>query len=255
MLFVFDVDNTLLVYKEGKSYFPKSVKKAVQLIKDRGFRILFATGRSYNEMKDVLKYFDLYDAVLNDGAVLVCNNQVVYEKHIDQDVVKSFVKTAYDNDLPVIGENFKYLYANIECKYPNSTSIINTFSTVNLDDPKLKNIGENERYSTLSCFVEFDHPPYKNAKVLKWPNGISISPKGIDKCYGIYSYLEMYDISRENVFVFGDSLNDLCMFREFHQNSYVSNNAVEEVKQQAKYVLDDLECDGIYKAVKTILER
>ncbi len=92
-----------------------------------------------------------------------------------------------------------------------------------------------------------------DADIHKWPVGVSIVPKGVNKAEGIKKYLELTN-SNQEVFVFGDNLNDKEMFEAFYENSYVIGNAKDSVKGYAKNVMKNLEDDGIYWAVANILE-
>ena len=61
-------------------------------------------------------------------------------------------------------------------------------------------------------------------------------------------------ISREEVAVFGDGLNDLTMFQLFPE-SYAMNNGDEEIKKLAKYIAPDCNDEGVAQMVEKILEK
>ena len=61
------------------------------------------------------------------------------------------------------------------------------------------------------------------------------------------------DRSEVIVLVLGDSFNDYSMFAEF-ENSYAMENAIQEIKEIAKYITDTNNNDGVAKAIYKSLE-
>jgi hypothetical protein len=60
------------------------------------------------------------------------------------------------------------------------------------------------------------------------------------------------NIKKDEVVVLGDGLNDYSMFTEF-QNSFAMGNAVDEIKEVAKYITDINVNFGVAKAIYRIL--
>ncbi len=76
-----------------------------------------------------------------------------------------------------------------------------------------------------------------------------IVPKGYSKAKGIQWICEYLNISKEDTYAFGDSVNDLEML------SYVSHgiamgNATDPAKEAADYVTADIWNDGIMQGLK-----
>ena len=66
---------------------------------------------------------------------------------------------------------------------------------------------------------------------------------------GIKRYLELTGIRREEIIAFGDAENDLDMI-QYAGIGVAMGNAKEAVKEVADYVTDDIDDDGIEKALK-----
>ena len=81
---------------------------------------------------------------------------------------------------------------------------------------------------------------------------IQISAKGINKCSAIKYICNIYGFTPDEIAVFGDDLNDIEMLSEF-PISIAMGNAEETVKQTARYTTLSNESDGIYHALKNIL--
>ena len=70
-----------------------------------------------------------------------------------------------------------------------------------------------------------------------------------DKSAGIFRMMEMMNAPAEDVVVFGDSLNDMSMFRK-EWLSVAMGNAHEQLKEKADYVTASAAEDGIMLACR-----
>lgn len=76
-----------------------------------------------------------------------------------------------------------------------------------------------------------------------------ITPAGCDKGAGVDYYSKYLKIKPSEVYVVGDSGNDITMFNLFHENSYVMAKAYPSVKKYAKHVIR-----RVYKLDKLLLK-
>ena len=67
---------------------------------------------------------------------------------------------------------------------------------------------------------------------------IEITPKGCSKASGLEFYLDYLGLNRDNVFVVGDSGNDIPMFDAFPAHSFAMKHASPEVKAHASQVIN-----------------
>jgi Cof subfamily protein (haloacid dehalogenase superfamily) len=81
------------------------------------------------------------------------------------------------------------------------------------------------------------------------PYTVDIIPKGGSKMVGIQACLDYYQLSKDEVMVFGDSYNDYEMLKEAGVG-VAMGNADPEVKAIADHVTSSNEKDGIYNALK-----
>ena len=63
--------------------------------------------------------------------------------------------------------------------------------------------------------------------------------KGVTKANVLKQILRESAIKDDEIMVVGDSGNDISMFRSF-ENSYVMKHAPEEVKKEAKFVVESV---------------
>ena len=66
---------------------------------------------------------------------------------------------------------------------------------------------------------------------------IEVTPRGCSKAQGLEFYLEKTGIERKNLYVIGDSGNDISMFNKFYDNSFVMSHANKSVKKYARIVV------------------
>ena len=76
-----------------------------------------------------------------------------------------------------------------------------------------------------------------------------LTPKGCNKGEGIDEYCKMLNINKEDVYVIGDSGNDIAMFQKYHEHSYCMAHAYPSVKKYAKYAVT-----RVYKLDKLVLK-
>lgn len=84
------------------------------------------------------------------------------------------------------------------------------------------------------------------------PSNIEINPKGVSKASGLQVVCEHTGILPEQVIAFGDSLNDVAMFR-FAGCSVAMGNAQEQVRDAASFVTLDCEDDGVAVFLRRLL--
>ena len=92
-----DIDGTI-----AKDNLPITYKdqEAVKKLRTQGHYFSFCTGRNIQETKLVTPYFEYDYLVLNNGAMIVDqNDQVLYRKQIKMKLLKKYLKKAIKNIL------------------------------------------------------------------------------------------------------------------------------------------------------------
>ena len=91
---------------------------------------------------------------------------------------------------------------------------------------------------------------FKNCESNRWhPLFTDVNTKGGGKHIGIDKIIEYYNIDISETIAFGDGGNDISMIK--HAAIGVAmGNANESVKNIADYITDDVDNDGVYKALK-----
>ena len=81
--------------------------------------------------------------------------------------------------------------------------------------------------------------------------GADIIPNGSSKANGINKIVEKMGYKKENMYAFGDGDNDAEMFKVVG-TSVAMGNASKIAKDNATFVTDTIDNDGLYRAVKKI---
>ncbi len=92
----------------------------------------------------------------------------------------------------------------------------------------------------------------KYAILSSYPENIEINAATAQKGYGLEQAIKKMGITKDEVAVFGDGLNDISMF-ELFPNSFAPMNAEPEVKQKAKEIIPTNNDDGVGKKINELL--
>ncbi len=77
-----------------------------------------------------------------------------------------------------------------------------------------------------------------------------LTPVNCNKGYGVKYYCDYLKADPKDVYVVGDSGNDISMFNAYHENSYVMYKAYPSVKKYASHVIY-----GVYQLRKLVLHK
>ena len=247
-----DVDGTL--YVDDKIH-DKSVEY-IKKFRENGHAFLLCTGRNFGGIKYLVEEYDIEA----DGYVL-CNGSVVLDKNLNviysEEIEYSTIKKVFEDSKNK--NEYNFYFADEENLYIIDGYYNNPILKVDGMEKKWNviRISEEEfyknRYTANIIGIEvIDKSIEKTEKKIKAIDSklgdevtayrnkyfIDIVPKDASKAEGISKVLDTYGVKDEDVFVIGDSWNDLSMFRKYNKNSYTFSYAEEELKPHASNVVD-----------------
>ena len=85
-------------------------------------------------------------------------------------------------------------------------------------------------------------------------HNLEVLPQTCNKASVLKQLQKLLDLQREEIAVFGDDLNDLCLFEQF-PNSYAVANAKPEILRRARTVIAACEQQGPADVITSFLER
>ena len=278
-----DMDGTLL---NDDHMISEENLKAIRKAQEMGRHFTIVTGRDYGAVKSYLEECNLKcECILSNGAEYRdVNGNVIESIHMNKDTVKAIFDILNEENLCIQLMTNKGSY--ITNKDSDKKAIIDRFKLFN---PKMseaevvefveefhKTRGINyidDVYEILESdidilkIVTFDNDADLIARLKEklkenttdaaiastFSNDIEISHIEAQKGLILAKVIEKMGIDRSEVIVLGDSFNDYSMFAEF-ENSYAMENAIQEIKEIAKYITDTNNNDGVAKAIYKSLE-
>ena len=273
-----DMDGTILHENNKASNYTKDV---VDELREKGFKVFLATGRSYSEIHQLVpEGFKVDGIISSNGTTGEIEDQNLFKHSLSLEQVKKIVKLAqqqhiYYEVFPfgaqriVLKEDYQWMRDMITGETPPN-NVSHSEWTSRLDAMKDKIDWRDELpdldYSkiyllnpNLDKITTFRDELIQNKVLLS----ISVSNSSrynaetmaynTDKGTGIKEMIEHFGIQQEETLVIGDSDNDRAMF-DFGQYTVAMKNARQEIKDITDEVTEETnEEDGAAKYLKSRL--
>lgn len=255
-MFFFDIDGTLIECNKDIYSIPQSTRNALDDLKNQGHDVFLATGRCKCFIVDgVMDYpFDGY--VTCNGAYVEYKGKPIYKKVISKEAVEKTHQLCVDRGMAYYFEGNDYIYilnktnyAHIEFK--NNWGMKDEVIVDQFDIDKIETyigmIVVNSK-EDIKCMVE-TLSPYFNIQKHQSDNSFDLTLKGESKAKGIEKLVEEINRDMHETIAFGDGRNDIEMLETVHLGIAMGNAAIE-AKEVADYITDDVDKDGIVKALE-----
>ncbi|WP_213667960.1 HAD family hydrolase [Staphylococcus capitis] len=272
-----DMDGTILHENNKASNYTKEV---VDELREKGFKVFLATGRSYSEIHQLVpEGFKVDGIISSNGTTGEIEDQNLFKHSLSLEQVKKIVKLAqqhiYYEVFPfgaqriVLKEDYQWMRDMITGETPPN-NVSHSEWTSRLDAMKDKIDWRDELpdldYSKIYLFnpnldkiTTFRDELIQNKVLLS----ISVSNSSrynaetmaynTDKGTGIKEMIEHFGIQQEETLVIGDSDNDRAMF-DFGHYTVAMKNARQEIKDITDEVTEETnEEDGAAKYLKSRL--
>lgn len=236
-LFVTDYDETLYVDDNQIKNTMKKIKK----LKENGFMIVIATGRSYPSIHNQVSIHNVYYDYLicADGSIIYDKDNNVLETYpLNKKIVEPYVKFYQNIDYEEIQFSYPEGYSNIY-KDGNLIGINICIATDKFTDELVNKFLLMSKDFPEYNFLNYKHPNHSY---------LCVKPKGISKSSGINYLKELLNVNYEDIYVIGDSSNDYEMIRDFN-GSCVScaNELVKSISKKVYRSIDNYIDDILYK--------
>lgn len=270
-LYVSDLDGTLL---RGDATVSRDTEQIVNELIRQGMAFTYATARSIESARTITGGLRLeLPAVTRNGAVLADNRTGAHlEKAVFGEKEIALLKELLP-ELPRLG--FVSCFAGAEMykmylpgeKTPGMDKYLDFYR----DDPRMKAAADFDGlfigqpgYVTLIDDREKLAPVYERIRAYDcWESlfqkdtywdefWLEICPKDCTKAKTLLKLKERYGF--EKLVVFGDSLNDLSMFRAADE-AYAVSNAIDELKEAATAVIGSNEQDAVANFLKERMQK
>lgn len=244
----FDVDGTLRDNVEHKV--ADSTLLALNKLKENGYKIVIATGRGRDSLlkTGVMDIIDWDGFVCNNGQVVMNKDrEVIYHATMHKDAVREILKIADERNM-VACIKAKQRKLN---KEPDKYALTSLKYFNNAIPPVMSYEGEEVDAMIVYGPLKYQYDEYKHIEGVTVLPGEStyadITIAGVSKASGIKILMDIY--GNKEYISFGDSLNDMFMFKEA-KYSVAMGQGNEILKQHATYVTTSIDNDGIYNGCK-----
>lgn len=245
----FDIDGTLIYGEDARM--PESTQIAIKKLKENGVKVFLATGRHLLEMKDLPVSeirFDGY-VTLNGQICLDENKKFLYGQSISTDDINRMEKLSKEKKIPTLMIEKNTMHINFTDHIVEQAQ-----KEVALPMPDVGTY-DGERVYQMVVYAPGDilkivENTLLGCKMTRWnPNAVDIISKEGGKVAGIELFLKKFQISPEEIMVFGDGENDMEMLK-FAGIGIAMGNAEDDVKKCADYVTDSVEKHGVQRALE-----
>ena len=252
----FDVDGTLIDMKNGGM--PESTLEALNILHTKGIKLIISSGRhkSLMEMQKEMFHGINFDAyiLLNGQYCTDGDMNPFYTKTIKKEGLKKFVAYIKAGNTPYrfFEEDYYYDSCFNEREYNYMVEMGYEDYLAPIDDP-IRSYDKNTYQ--ISAFISKDKDEevlnsFPNVKIVRWnDSSADIIPIDGGKEVGMKEVLKHFKIDEEETMAFGDGGNDIGMLK-FVKIGVAMGNALEELKEVADYITDDIDKDGLYNALK-----
>lgn len=262
-LFAFDLDGTLLNSNQELS---KDNVNALEQARKKGHLLIMVTGRNYIFSQMALKqHWSLFNYFVGcNGAIIhSINERDIFSK--DNRIRYEFVLEILDEIKEVGGtihvstewNVFSDYYFNEDIKVISKTMKERIFDPF----PSVYNMTDEDKKSIIQISVHFEEHNVRKMQE-KWESiykdqyeftitskhNIDINLKNVTKLSAIKKIVSLNEIVFDNVFVFGDSQNDIKGLK-YYNNTFAMKNALEETKIAAKNVIGDNNSTAIAEVI------
>lgn len=245
-----------------------AIHKALSL----GKEVVFCTGRSLDEMKDILAEFpEMHYVCLESGAMLYDqqDQKILAAQTIDQKAVCALQKIAAQKDILVqifsngrclLNENGAsrladyYMGAYQEMYDRVATPVRDVFETIASENAGAEKINlyhttQEDRAHSRQCIMEL-HLPL--TVVDSEYTSLECTAPDVSKAVGLQALCDILHITMENVIMVGDAPNDLTALQAAGL-AIAMQNAHPQIKEICDVTVSDNNHDGCAEAIESYL--
>lgn len=251
----FDVDGTL-VTEDDRAFLPESTRQAIAQARSNGHLTFINTGRTRFNLGEEITGLGFDGYICGCGTYIEYNGDILLHNKLDQSLCRGIAALMRKCKAAPVYERSDCLFFDSEqddnpgIKYFKEVFIsqgIRTDRTTEDDDFSFDKFvfWSDEKTDLNGIFSVIE----KDFMVIDRGNGFYENvPKGFTKATAIDDILNKLDISRENAYAVGDSMNDLPML-EAVPNSIAMGGA-EKLYPYVSFVTKSVEDNGIEYAMK-----
>lgn len=243
-MIITDLDETLLHSDKSISDYTISV---LEKCRAKGIKIVFATARSTKAASKMLAQFTPDIFIGYGGAMALAGERVIHRSAISADISTKLINDCLKETdiIQILATNEDVFYTNKinpEDKQMSHYQSFDFSSDNTISYLKISVISSNNELveKIAADYPMLDFFRYKGEELYRFAN-----PNAV-KWSAIKAVSDFYNISTDTFVAFGDDKNDLEMIKKCGIGVAVEN-ALDEVKDVAKYICGANNNDGVAK--------
>lgn len=251
----FDIDGTLLSDETGK--IPDSTLRALTEAKKNGHLLFINTGRTICALPKELYRFDFDGYLCGCGSYLVFHDEVLLEQHIEESLGRKYIEQMWECGLDGVLEGTEDLY------FPKAVSRFEQLEQGRIYFGELglgkKKYIEEGGFIYDKIFVYADEQSDKERffrlmeehfeVIDRGRNTYELAQKSFSKATACEYMVQKFGADRDDVYVFGDSMNDLSMF-EYAVHTVAMEKHAPGLDPYTEFVTKTVEEGGVAWAMK-----
>mgnify|MGYP003307950113 CR=1 FL=1 len=272
-----DLDGTLMYPTKITRCIPKKNVKFLREWSNEGNNIVLITSRSINFMDRLHEELQIpFDSITCTSSVIEANNKIIRNESMDNESLKNILETINKDYHPLAflmttdKENlviknlsgvgkflmfFYKLYWIFQFKRREPYKLDNKLFDEELENSKVYKVmiffglrkNKNDVAKRINKILREQFPTIE----CSWSSVIiELTPPNCNKGEGLEYYINSQGIDRDDVYVIGDSGNDITMFNKFHKHSTCMLHAFPSIRKYAKYTIS-----RVYKLKKVLLKK
>lgn len=267
---LFDMDGTLL---NSDHRINKATLEALEKAQEKGIKVSIATGRSFQLTIDTIKEINAndYAIICNGGMIWDINKKEIIPiaKPFSKEFKEYFfeqVKKLQSGFLAYSKINSYFFSHSKESKLVFKPYMKGSLDLSNLGFEKMKEVIMNEEiynFSHQSSLMHHDDfimlfKEYKEDKKMcnmssALDGVVDIYGYNINKAKGFLKFCELTNINKEDVYYFGDSMNDYEI-AQLIPNSVAMGNGIAKLKEVTKFQIGDNNSTAIADFIWKLIE-
>ena len=266
-----DIDGALILPDLTMS---DRVISAIKKAKEKGVMIVLSTGRMFKSALHYSDQLELNDPIVSSNGAYVRskeNGEIYYEENLSSDDVKHIVEILDKHDEKINWYNHNTMFIS---QYREYVGRYEEMSKTLPENRRIKIQYLDEDYTIHNALNDANHAiqkgivfpnmevipvlreefaDFEQVKVVSsGPDNIEFTALGADKGLGVLALAKAKGIKPEEIIAIGDSENDLAMLKVVGM-PVAMGNAVDSVKEVAKYITDTNVNDGVAKMIEKFI--
>lgn len=246
----FDIDGTILDHDKE---IPLSTKETIRSLKEQGHHVAIATGRAPFMFEDLREELDIRSFISFNGQYVVFEDEVIYENPLNKNTLAHLLLFAEKENHPLVFMSEENMMATTGI-HPLIEQSMGSLKFTHPEQNRNYYLEKNIYQTLLFCEKGQDegYKRYEDLKLIRWHDvSTDILPVNGSKAEGIKHLAKRLNITKENIYAFGDGLNDLEMI-EYVGTGVAMGNAVDSLKELADFITKPVDDNGIQFAVESL---